>query len=268
MNIKNLLYGIIIGIAFVIPGVSGAVIATILGLYDEVIYRLNHFFQNFKNNILYITPLLMGIIISIIIFSKVIIYLLNNNLIFISYLFIGLIIGSIPSLINEIKKKTKKNFSFIPFLVSLLIGIILFFIEKKLPINGNNFNPIILIIAGFFYAIGKIVPGISGASLLMLLGVYKYFLSVIANPLDINIELIIKFIPFIVSFIISAIIILHLIEYLLKKYFLITYSVIIGFAISSVLFIYPNYFSFSNLIIVLCSSIISYFLCQTNLKRT
>ena len=79
MYLKNLLLGIILGIGFIIPGVSGGVIATILGIYDTIIYKLNHFFKDFKKNILYFGPLVAGVFISIIFFSKLILYLLNNK---------------------------------------------------------------------------------------------------------------------------------------------------------------------------------------------
>ena len=114
-------------------------------------------------------------------------------------------------------------------------------------------------LAGIFYAIGKIIPGISGASLLMLLGVYKYFLNIIANPFLINGQILISFIPFILSFLISAIIILKLINYLLKNYFRPSYSAIIGFVISSILFIYPGNFNLLSIIITLISFLISYY---------
>ena len=115
-------------------------------------------------------------------------------------------------------------------------------------------------LAGIFYAIGKIVPGISGAALLMLIGVYKFFLSIISNPLSINLSIIIIFIPFIISFIISAYFILKLINYLLKNYFRLTYSAIIGFILSSILFIYPGHINFISIIITFLSFIISYYL--------
>jgi len=117
-----------------------------------------------------------------------------------------------------------------------------------------------MILAGVMYAIGKIFPGISGAALLMMLGIYEFFLSIVANPLTINIDIIITFIPFIISFIISAIIILKLIECLLKNHFRNTYSIIIGFVISSVLFIYPNYISLINIFVSILSFSISYYL--------
>jgi len=258
MYLKNLFLGIILGIGFIIPGVSGGVLATILGIYDEIIYRLNHLFKNFKDNIFYLTPLVTGVIISILFFSKLILYLLNNKLNFISYVFIGLILGCLPYLVKEIKIKSNKGIAIIPFIISLLFGIFLFIIEKNSLTTTNNPNFLLMIIAGVFYAIGKIVPGISGAALLMLLGIYEYFLNIIANPFSITISTIIKFIPFIISFIISSIFILKLIGYLLSKHFRLTYSAIIGFVISSILFIYPNYFSILSLLIAFLSFLISY----------
>ena len=63
--------GACMGAADVIPGVSGGVIATILGIYDVVIYKLNNLFKDFKNNVLYLLPLILGISISIQFFSLV-----------------------------------------------------------------------------------------------------------------------------------------------------------------------------------------------------
>ena len=260
MFIKNILLGIIMGIGFIVPGVSGGVIATILGIYNTIIYKLNHLFDNFKNNILYILPIIIGILISIFSFSKLILYLINNRLEFISYVFIGLILGCVPYLIKEIKIKEKKGISIIPFSLAFVFGILLYIIQNSNLIENNNITPFKLIIAGLLYSIGKIVPGISGAALLMLIGVYNYFLSIIANPILINIKLIIYFIPFILSFLISSIIILKLIEYLLNNYFRITYSIIIGFVLSSILFIYPNTISLLDIIISILSFIISYYL--------
>ncbi len=258
--IQNLIYGLIIGLGFIIPGVSGGVIATILGIYETIIERLLNFFKDIKNNTKYLLPLIMGIIISVSFFSKIILFLLEEKLFFISYVFIGLILGCIPCLEKEIKEKTHQNISLLPFLSTFILGIILFLFEKRLPDNNLNPNFLTMTLAGIFYAIGKIIPGISGASLLMLLGVYKYFLNIIANPFLINGQILISFIPFILSFLISAIIILKLINYLLKNYFRPSYSAIIGFVISSILFIYPGNFNLLSIIITLISFLISYYL--------
>ena len=208
MFIKNLIYGIIIGIGFIVPGVSGGVIATILGIYEIIIYKINHLFQDLKNNILYLLPILIGILFSIFTLSNLILYLINNKLEFISYVFIGLILGCIPFLIKEIKVKTNKSISFIPFSISLLFGILLFIIQKNNIPNTNNPTIFQIIIGGILYSFGKIIPGISSSALLIFIGIYNYFLDIIANP---SINSIILLIPFIISFLISAIIFLKLI---------------------------------------------------------
>ncbi len=256
--IKNLIYGIILGIGFIIPGVSGGVLATILGIYDEIIFRLNNFPKNFKNNIIFFLPLFGGIIISIILFSNLILYLLNTRLEFISYIFMGLILGCVPFLVKEIKLRTNKNINFILTLFTFFIGFILYIIELNNNNNISNPNIFMMLIAGFGYAIGKIVPGISGSAILIFLGLYKYFLNIIANPFNLNFNIIIEFMPFIISFIISAIIIIKLINYLLNKHFRSTYSAIIGFVLSSILFIYPHSISFIALFSLFLSFIISY----------
>ena len=262
MFFKNILYGLIIGIGFIVPGVSGGVIATILGIYNTIVYKLNHLFEDLKNNILYILPIFIGIFTSILFFSNFILYLIDNKLEFISYVFIGLILGCIPYLFKEIRNKTKKSIAIIPFIISLVFGIILFVIQNNNVISSNSPSSLKMIIAGVCYSFGKIVPGISGAALLMLIGVYNYFLSIIANPLLLNLNIIISFMTFIMSFLISSIIILKIIEYLLNNYFRYTYSAIIGFVISSILFIYPNNFSIVHFFISFFSFIISYYLSQ------
>ena len=258
MIFKNLIYGIIIGIGFIIPGVSGGVLATILGIYDIILDKLSNFRKDIKNNIMYILPLFLGIIISILLFSKIILYLLNNQLNFISYVFIGLILGCLPFLLKEIKNKTNKFLSFKFFLLSFIFGLILFFIEHNNITNHYNPSIFIMIIAGFMYSVGKIIPGISGASLLMIIGIYEYLLNIIANPFSITFNIFISLIPFIISFILSSIIIIKMTNYLLKNHFFPTYSAIIGFVISSILFLIPNTFSFSSIIIIFCSFCISY----------
>ena len=260
MNIQNLIYGLIIGLGFIIPGVSGGVIATILGIYETIIEKILNFFQDIKNNTKYLLPLIMGIILSVFFFSKIILYLLEEKLFFISYVFIGLILGCIPCLLKEIKTKTNQKMAILPFLISFSLGIILFILEKKIPENSLNPSFLTMTLAGIIYAIGKIVPGISGAALLMLIGVYKYLLNIIANPLSINLPIIISLIPFIISFLLSAIVILKLVNYLLKKHFRTSYSAIIGFVISSILFIYPSHFNLLSIIITALAFLISYYL--------
>ena len=124
----NLLKGFIIGIGKIIPGVSGSVLAITLGVYDKSVEYINNFKHNKKESLKYLLPLGIGIIISIIIFSKIITILLDKyyqiNMLF----FIGLIIGGLPEIIKKVKKQD-----------NIIVGtsFIIFFIISISNLNSN-----------------------------------------------------------------------------------------------------------------------------------
>ena len=79
-NIKLTLKGIIIGLGKIIPGVSGSMLAFSLGVYEDAINAITNFKNNLKKNILFLSYLGIGIVISILLFSNLLIYLLNNDI--------------------------------------------------------------------------------------------------------------------------------------------------------------------------------------------
>ena len=82
MILRNLLYGMIIGIGFIIPGVSGGVIATILGIYEIVIDKLLNFFHDFKNNFKYLVPLFIGVFLSVLFLFRISFFFHCGNFVF------------------------------------------------------------------------------------------------------------------------------------------------------------------------------------------
>lgn len=230
----NLLKGFIIGIGKIIPGVSGSVLAIILGVYDKSVEYLNNIRQNTKEKIKYLLPLGIGIIISIITFSKIITILLNKHYQITMLFFIGLVLGGIP----EIIKKTKKENS-----VITIVSFIIFFIisitnldSNYIP-EGNIIDIIILFISGLLEAIGTVVPGVSSSALLMIIGTYNIIISSIGNITNIaNILINIKIIiPFTLGLVLGIILLIKIINYLLKKYESTLYSFVLGVLLSSVI---------------------------------
>lgn len=230
----NLLKGFIIGIGKIIPGVSGSVLAIILGVYDKSVEYLNNIRQNTKEKIKYLLPLGIGIIISIITFSKIITILLNKHYQITMLFFIGLVLGGIP----EIIKKTKKENSIIT-----IVSFIIFFIisitnldSNYIP-KGNIIDIIILFISGLLEAIGTVVPGVSSSALLMIIGTYNIIIFSIGNITNIaNILINIKIIiPFTLGLVLGIILLIKIINYLLKKYESTLYSFVLGVLLSSVI---------------------------------
>lgn len=263
--LNNLLSGALIGIGFIIPGVSGGIIAVLLGVYDKIIYSISNLKEDFIKNFIFIFSILLGIGLGSVLFSNVLIYLLEKREFPIKYIFMGFIIGGLPSLIKEIRNNSSFKAKIIDYkllAVSIIFSVLLFFVENNgiLKFSSNNLNVWNLLLAGIVYSAGKIVPGISGSALLMLLGVYEYLLNCLANPFSLSVKNILFLSPFIFSFIVSSIILIKLMNYLLKKHYNKTYSVILGFVIGSILFVYPGFnFDFSGLLCLLLLGLSSIF---------
>lgn len=235
----NFLSGIMIGTCMILPGVSGSVMAIMLGIYENVIFLIS----SNKSNIYKIKklfPIAVGLIIGVFIFGKVLLFFYNKYTFLMLYIFMGLMLGSIPILKREINDK-KEKIDLKILIESLILSLVLFLLPKifnfEISKNLNFFN---LFMGGFLYISGKIIPGISSSFFLMILGLYNYFLEIITNPFNITMEVVMCIIPFILGACIGFIIFIKLINYLLKNYFSKTYSGIIGFILGSIVAIYPG----------------------------
>lgn len=252
-----ILIGILIGTGVVIPGVSGGVLAVIFNVYDKIIYSINNIYRSFKTSIKFLFPIMIGIIFGIIWFSKILLFLYNRYEVITKLTFIGLILGGIPYLFKEVKKHTSKDVNILISLLVFILSLIIFYISRNyINISNNYNNKLIMFVAGLLYSSGKIIPGISGSFILILLGLYEYILMIISNPLLININIL----PFIIGFIIGVFIFIKIINYFLKYHYQLTYSIIIGFVLGSIPSIIPSLTINNNLLIGIVFMIISFIL--------
>ena len=107
--IARVLKGMIIALGFILPGVSGGVLAAILGIYERMIRFLAHIKENFVENVLYFTPVAIGMVLGIAAFSYPVNLLLDNYKVIVLWGFAGAIIGTIPSLIKESVKESDRD---------------------------------------------------------------------------------------------------------------------------------------------------------------
>ena len=113
-----------------------------------------------------------------------------------------------------------------------------------------------LFLAGIIYSIGKVIPGISGSFLLILIGMYEYVLSVLSHPITVGLANLNKLVPFLFGLVLGVVLLLKIVNYLLSKHFSLLYSVIIGFVLGSILILVPsNSFDISYFIGVILMSI-------------
>lgn len=257
--IKTILIGIIVGIANVIPGVSGGTIIVIFNIYDKFVNAITLNIKKLIQNWKFILPFFIGIGLGIILFSKAITILYHNFPIQTNMVFTGLIIGSIPLLLNySLKKENNTNFSLtkkVLIILCILLGIFAIFLfdvlqnQTSKDIIQTSLPPFSLqlctklFIGGILAAIAMIVPGISGSLLLLTLGIYTtIILSISAFFVkETFLTSLYIIIPTGLGVITGLIVGAKLISFLLKKAPNYTYSVILGLLIGSAYIIFPRF---------------------------
>lgn len=261
--------GFFIGIANVIPGVSGGTIAITMGIYERLINAISHFFSNLKENIKLLISVGIGAGLAVLLMSKLISYSLDNYPIPTTIFFIGLILGGMPMLF----KKTKGDYRNIPNSLILLISFVLV-LELTFLGSGNNVvsldnlditGYILLILVGIIAAATMVIPGISGSFVLMLLGYYKPIIETVGDLTNFNniVHNMLILISVGIGVLIGIILISKIIEFLLKKYETKTYFAIIGIVLASIVLIIKPLFSLSfdfvQIIISIILGIVGYF---------
>jgi len=229
-----ILKGIIIGIGKIIPGVSGSMLAISMGIYDKMINSINNFFVDIKKNFVFLIKIAIGVLISIVFFSNIILKCLDNYYIITMFFFIGLIIGGIKDISKEIEYKNKKVI-ISTMVIILILGLIS--VNKEINIQNKFINFIYFVLVGFIDALTMVIPGISGTATLMMIGAYDKLINTFSNLFNINnfINNFTIMLPFCIGMVIGIIFTVKLISYLFKRYKNSTYCAILGFGVSTII---------------------------------
>lgn len=236
--------GFFIGIANVIPGVSGGTIALILGIYEKLISTISNFFKDISENLKFIIPVALGMGLSILTTSKVVAYSYDNFPLPTLMFFVGLVCGGIPMLMKNVvgKKESKQLSSYIIFIITFLLVIFMasykfiFNINSEVSFSSMNFlSYVLLFVVGVIAAATMVIPGISGSLVLMILGYYYPIIKTINELLNGNIlsSLIILGV-FGVGVLVGIVLISKLLELLFDRYSTKTYFGVLGFVFASI----------------------------------
>lgn len=230
--IAKVLKGMIIALGFILPGVSGGVLAAILGIYERMIRFLAHIKENFIENVLYFTPVAIGMVLGIAAFSYPVNLLLDNYKVIVLWGFAGAIIGTIPSLIKEsVKESDRDRADTVTFWLSFILsGIFLYSLNGMVGTLPANFLSFVL--AGALIALGILIPGLSPSNLLLILGLYTPMLTGFKR-----LDLFGTFLPIGIGGALALILFSKAMDYILKHYHSRVYHFIIGIVLSSTLLI-------------------------------
>ena len=172
--IKNLLKGIVMGIANIIPGVSGGTMAVSMGIYDRMIHCVTHLFKEFKESMKFLIPIFLGIGIALVGLSFIIepafaYFPLQTNC-----LFIGLIVGGLPAVWQKVKGKGIKISYIVPFVLFFAVVVGMAAIGEKegtaADLSFSVWSVIKLFAVGIIASATMVIPGVSGSMMMLLLG--------------------------------------------------------------------------------------------------
>lgn len=247
----DVIKGALVGLANIIPGVSGGTMMVSMGIYEKIIGVVNNLFKDIKKSILTLLPIGIGMLLGIVVFSFIIPWCLQEYPFPTCFCFIGLILGGIPAIIKpagESLRKAGKSISaahilaFV-FFFALVVGMATLneaqTVSASFDLNLGFMLTIFII--GVVAAGTMVVPGVSGSLVLMILGYYEGIMASISGFISAvfawDWDLILYYtgvlVPFGVGVIVGIFALAKLIEFLFEKYSAITYAAILGLIAAS-----------------------------------
>lgn len=178
---SNFLKGIVIGLGAIAPGLSGSVLLVIFGLYQKTITAISTIFKDFKNNLKFLIPLAAGIGLGIILFSKLVDWLLMTYEMQTRFAFFGFLLGTIPLFWREIRKEGFGKKYYLYILAAFVFGTVLFDFNRGLFPKVTDPTTVQSVILGLAVAASYIVPGVDSAAILSALGLYDLWVHSLAS---------------------------------------------------------------------------------------
>ena len=243
--IKNVLKGMLIGVANIIPGVSGGTMMVSMGIYDKLIHSLTHLFKEFKESMKFLIPIFIGMGIALVGLSFIIEPAFEHFPLQTSCLFIGLIVGGLPAMWQKVKGKGMKISYMIPFLVFFAVVVGLAAMGEKegnaADLTFSLWSVIKLFVVGIIASATMVIPGVSGSMMLLLLGYYNPIVGAIKDFVTALVSFDIQgilsgcgvLVPTGIGIVAGVFAIAKLIEVIFEKFPLQAYWAIIGLIVAS-----------------------------------
>lgn len=214
--------GIIVGLGGVAPGLSGSVLLIIFGLYQKTLNALAGIVTHFRRNLRFLLPLVSGMFLGVLLFSKLIDYLLAFHEVPTRFCFLGLILGTLPMVWREVRREGFSHYHYAVIAVSALLGVGFF------HQNAGSFpqitDPTLLqcIALGIAVAATAIIPGVDPAVFLSTLGFYEMYVGALA---DLNFHILL---PMVIGLGFGAVGISFIMSVLFRRFYTGSYCVIFG----------------------------------------
>jgi len=257
-DIRNFFNGSVYGMTLIIPGISATILAIILGYYDELIHKMNHFKEDYRGSIRYLVVFVIGVAAGAVAFSNAVIYLLNNFSLPTMMLFAGLLTGIVP-LTYTYARGNSKRIAAREIILVIISMIVLAALPLLLPDSDAGpaepetsigaLQLLYIIFAGVVNGATLVIPGLSGAFILLIMGLYPLIISAISSigtylgdirNLALLWELCVILVPYAVGALVGCIFMARLMEKLLRDFHKHVYAVILGLILGSLVALFQN----------------------------
>lgn len=244
---KGGLLGAFIGLAVIIPGVSGSAVAIILKLYEKLLYALGNIFKEFKNCVLFLLPIVLGAAAGLLVGFFGVKMLIDAMMFAVVALFAGLMLGAFPAVCDEVRGERHTPLRIILFIAGLLLPAALSLIAVFLGdgeteiASPQAYEYVIYLLLGFAVAITQLVPGLSATALLMTTGHYVPLIqSVSLDYWQTNPEVFAVYACLIAGFVAGLLCCAKLLGLILKRHRAATFHAVAGLALGSVFTMFFN----------------------------
>ena len=249
---KSAVLGFFIGLAVIVPGISGSTVAIIFKLYRQFLYAVGHLFEQFKKCFVFLLPIGIGMVVGILcgfVGVKALLELLPFAVI---CLFAGLMIGSFPAVKDELSGVQMNAKRITLMVVGACIPVAVAVISSVLTLQGGTtgnileadlvWQIVLPLAVGFVLALTQLVPGLSASAILMVIGWYAVLMQNLHFSLETlqNIDLIVVVVSLAVGFVVGFFVFSKLMSKLFERARDTSYSMIVGLALGSLLTMFFN----------------------------
>lgn len=243
--IRMVFKGMVIGIANIIPGVSGGTMAVSMGIYDKIIHAATHIVSEFKESMRVLIPIILGAAVGVVALARIIEVMFAKAPFQTNLLFIGLIVGGLPAMAGKVKGKSIRGGHILVFLLffCMVAGMALLGEEEgaAADLTFGFVNVIKLFGVGVVASATMVIPGVSGSMMLMLMGYYTPILEQVNDFIDsllrADLPAVLEgcqvLVPFGVGVVAGIFAIAKLVEFIFQRFPDYAYWAIIGLIVSS-----------------------------------
>lgn len=251
--LKSALLGFFIGLAVIVPGVSGSTVAIILRLYDQFLYAVGNFFKRFKVCFFFLLPIAIGAVVGFLLGFLAVQQLLELIPFAIICLFAGLMIGSFPAVKDELNGVSMSGKRIALLVIGACVPVAVSVFSSVRTLQGGAeagnilqaeavWQIVLPLLVGFILALTQLVPGLSASAILMVVGWYAMLMQNLHFSLDTlqNVDLMLVVGSLAVGFIVGFFVFSKLLSVAFAKARDTAYSVVVGLALGSLLTMFFN----------------------------